>query len=225
MHLIFHCYGGAHTSITTANLFLGRLPCHRRASLREILAQPRFDATSHQQLGILIPLGRNPAGHQVFCTGLGAGKQHLARALLQWATLCGSSRADLAMCDALGTANWPMRIGGFLSRRVGLVGLGRPLVALGVWLAYPRFLDLVRRVEAGLRDPCCPESPWQYPLAPDAAIAGVDALLPVPDNNVDMHSGARFILRAGGGPVVSISGTEEFHGENAESGHSGGPAG
>lgn len=145
---LYHCYGGAHTSVTCANLHLGRLPLHRRARIREILSQPAFDLVPHHQIGTALCLGRDEEGHPVYCLGLDGGKQRLLAALLQLLAALGS-RVEIRPCHALTHANALMRVGGFLSRRLGLVIPGRPLVALGVWLAYPRMAAMVRQFRSG----------------------------------------------------------------------------
>jgi hypothetical protein len=43
--------------------------------------------------------------------------------------------------------NLPMKLGGFMSRRLGMVKLGRPIVVAGTRLAFPAIKDLVNKVK------------------------------------------------------------------------------
>lgn len=153
MIVVFYCYSGNHTSVTVANLYLGRLPRHRRATYLEILGQPHFDTSPASRMGCLVPMGTDPAGRPVYCLGLGAGKEAAVQALTDFLAAVGAGPDQVALLDSLHLANLPMRIGGFLSRRLRLVALGRPLVALGVWLQYPRFVAAAeaaqRRLQTG----------------------------------------------------------------------------
>lgn len=150
MILVFHCYGGAHTSITAANIYLGRLPRHRRPGLGDILRQPGFDWMPHTEIGRPLFMGTDVAGRPVYCIGLGAGKERVRKALQWFLADRGVPPAAVGWVDALPAANNWMRIGGFLSRRLGLVAVGRPLVTVGVWRAYGRFRRLVADLEQSL---------------------------------------------------------------------------
>jgi hypothetical protein len=146
MKIFYHCYGSAHSSVTAANLHLGLLPRARRPPLAEILHQPLFDRALHCDVGRPILMGADEWGHEVFVIGLAAGKKPLAGALADFAALHGVGRHQLLMVDALGAAGWTLRVGGYLSRRIGLVRLGRPLSAAGVWANYWAFVAIVETV-------------------------------------------------------------------------------
>lgn len=148
---VYHCFAGAHTSVTAANIHLGRLPRHRRPRLAEILAQPYFDWPRHRQIGHLIPMGRDSGGRMVYCVGLGGGKERLCRAMVEFAAAIGTPAGAWRTVSVLTCATWPMRVGGFLSCRLGLRRLGRPLTAFGAWWGYGRFQAAVRTVlDAGV---------------------------------------------------------------------------
>jgi len=55
--------------------------------------------------------------------------------------------------DTLRHASVLLRIGGYASRGLGLVGIGRPLCALGVWLCYRQYAEHVRRVRLDAASP------------------------------------------------------------------------
>jgi len=45
LKVIYHCYGGAHSSVTAANIHLGLLPRERTPGYRELISQKLFDHT------------------------------------------------------------------------------------------------------------------------------------------------------------------------------------
>jgi len=151
MKIIYHCYGQAHSSITAANIHLGRLPRERRATVAEIQRQPGFDQTQPHELGTPRLMGVDGSGHEVYVIGLAGGRRSLEPALQQFLEESGVAPERFLFANALQHAGLPMRIGGYASRRLGLVWLGRPLSALGVYLKYPRFVALVESIDSAVR--------------------------------------------------------------------------
>ena len=152
MKVVYHCFGGTHTSAVAAAIHLGRLPRDRIPRPDELLQLPLFDRVPPSGWGQLTELGQDRAGHRVFVMGRGPGGAATVRALLSGFRLAGGPAANdgLLLVDTLRAANWWMRIGGYLSRRMGLVRLGRPLVIWGTQKAYPQLVRLVQQVEQGL---------------------------------------------------------------------------
>ncbi|MGE5589994.1 MAG: DUF3189 family protein [Bacillota bacterium] len=144
--VVYVCYGSAHSSIVAASLHLGRLPLHRRALPAEVLAAPHFDELPHSRVGTLLEMGRDARGHRVYVLGLGPYRQALSRCLQDLAASLGAPPGSLLVVDALSGSRPTTRVGGFLSRRLGLVGVGRPLVTRGVLADYGRFTALVSGV-------------------------------------------------------------------------------
>ncbi|MHB9146480.1 MAG: DUF3189 family protein [Symbiobacteriia bacterium] len=148
--VIYVCYGSAHSSIVAANLHLDRLPVTRRALPAELVAAPRFDQMPHREIGTLLEMGQDPEGHRVYALGLGRERDILGRAVVDLVTSLGLPSQSVLLVDALTGAHVTTRIGGFLSRRLGLVRVGRPLVASGILHDYDRFLALVQGVRQRL---------------------------------------------------------------------------
>lgn len=146
MRIIYHCFGQAHSSVTAAHIHLGHLPCDRRPTLREIIRQPGFDQAADSEIGRPRLMGIDAAGHEVYVIGLGGGKRALEQAVSAFLTQSGVDPQRFLFANALQHAGLPLRIGGFTSRRLGLIWPGRPLAALGIWHKYPRFLALVEAV-------------------------------------------------------------------------------
>lgn len=151
MHVVYTCYGGAHSSPVAAALHLGLLPRDRPPSAAQLLAVPLFDRTERQDFGKLQHVGVDGAGNRVYVLGRGTRGRSVLRALACGAYLAGLDPLDLVFVDTLVTVNLWMRIGGFLSRRLGWVPLGRPLVIFGTRRAFRAIVRLVEQAEAVCR--------------------------------------------------------------------------
>ncbi|MEW6031385.1 MAG: DUF3189 family protein [Bacillota bacterium] len=146
MRVFYHCYGSSHTSVVAAALHTGRLDPRRTPTVRELCALPLFDRVQGRDLGTVFPAGRGPDGEEVFVVGFGPGKEVIRRAVVSFLDLKGVDPDDYMLVDALRLAGWLVKVGGTLSRRLGLVSLGRPMAALGMRRAYPALVALVREV-------------------------------------------------------------------------------
>jgi hypothetical protein len=146
--IIYHCYGGAHSSVVAAAIHLGRLPLPA-PSAAALLALPYFDQHTGRQQGRLFFYGTDAHGHKIFILGRARAAAILERTIRAVFQLAGRQERVLFV-DTLPAVNWLMRLGGFLSRRLGWVSLGRPLVAKGTLLALPKLTALVRGVQGAL---------------------------------------------------------------------------
>jgi hypothetical protein len=144
--VVYYDYGGSHSTVTAAHLHLGRMPSDRTPSVREIMAQPAFDVADTQDLGKLRRMGTDEQGNEVYVLGLASGRAALAPAMRQFLALFGEDPGQLCMVNSMEHVNLAMRVGGFASRRLGLVALGRPLVAWGVQLQYQQQVRMVAQV-------------------------------------------------------------------------------
>jgi hypothetical protein len=154
MKIIFHCYGGTHASPVTAALYLGRLDERRRPEVRELLQLALFDRVKPWDFGRLIPVGKDESGNQIYVLGCGRYPGVVRRALTGFLRLLGGNPEDLLLVDVTPNINLLMRIGGFTSRALGLTTVGRPLVGLGVRLAFPKLVRLAQetRQKVGERE-------------------------------------------------------------------------
>lgn len=148
--VIYFCYGGAHSSVTTANIHLGHLPLDRRPGVYDVLHQPLFDRAESYDLGQLRQMGTDEWGNRICVLGLSGGWQVMGRVLVGFLAACGVPLRRYRFEGTLRSAGLLLRIGGFTSRGLGWVAFGRPLSALGVWLKYPRFAAHARRVRRDL---------------------------------------------------------------------------
>jgi hypothetical protein len=115
-----------------------------------MLALPHYDKTTPDQIGTCFLMGIDEAGREVYIIGMGAAKGVVKRAVESIFRICGVSRDEYLLVDTLPEVGLVTRIGGVLSRAVGLIGVGRPLTIWGMRRSYPKFVRLVQDVKRRL---------------------------------------------------------------------------
>lgn len=150
MRIVYSCYGGAHSSPVAAALHLGKLPRDKTPTADQLLSLTLFDQTTSDEHGNIIPVGHDRSGNEIFVLGRGPGGPTVIRAVRSGMALSGRSDEDTVFIDTLVAVNTWMRVGGFLSRALGLIAWGRPLVIYGTQKAFPNLARLVSDVENDL---------------------------------------------------------------------------
>ncbi|MDK2784372.1 MAG: hypothetical protein PWQ41_461 [Bacillota bacterium] len=148
MRIIYHCYGGAHSSVAAAAIHLGLLPLPEPGR-DAITALPFFDQHTHMDQGRLFFYGTDARGNEVFVLGR-AGAAAILERTIRFAFKLTGEGDEILFVNTIPAVNVWMRVGGFLSRRLGWVRIGRPLVTLGTELAIPKLASLVERVRERL---------------------------------------------------------------------------
>lgn len=144
--IVYHCYGGAHSSVVAAGIHLGRVPTDRIPTAQELQRIPLFDGPVGKDHGLIRFMGRDEFGNDIYTLGRrNAGKQ-IERVLHGLAELVGGPK-DLVMVDVLSYVNWIMVVGGYTSRKLGLVTFGRPIVTWGVQHFFWDIASVVQRVK------------------------------------------------------------------------------
>ncbi len=149
MNIVYHCYGGAHSSVVTACIHLGLLPQDRKPSAEELLAAPLFDRPRSEDHGEIQLLGRDSRGNNVAVMGRRHAWPILRRVFADICRIYGIEPGATRFVDASGRINNLMRVGGFLSRTLGVVTLGRPMVVAGTLRAYEGLRELALAVKDG----------------------------------------------------------------------------
>jgi hypothetical protein len=145
MKIIYHCFGGAHSSIIAAAIHLGMLPGDRLPAADEIRAMPHFDRPPQGGEGQIIFMGKDNFNHEVYAAGKRGMGEAYENLLYDLVEALGLPREELLLLDTSPLVNWPMIIGGFLSRRVGISILGRPIVTWGVRRSFFRLAAFVKQ--------------------------------------------------------------------------------
>lgn len=148
LHLIYHCYGSAHSSVVAAAIHLGRLPSDRLPSKEEVLRLPDFDRARSEEIGTLFFKGKDPYGTMVYTVGFGRYWECGVRAFRSMLEIHGCRQFHLVR--ALDSITLLTKVGGSLSRHYGWPAVGRPLAAWGIRRSYPQLLSLVTRVKRDL---------------------------------------------------------------------------
>ncbi|MCL6450627.1 MAG: DUF3189 family protein [Acetobacteraceae bacterium] len=138
--VVYHCYGGAHSSVVAAAIHLGLLPSDRPPLVPELDRLRLFDFQPRSAHGHLWLLGRDAQGRGVYVLARRGCGRVVERALRDLAQALGHQPPRLV--DTMPAVNWALRVGGFASRTLGLWRLGRPLLTWGVRRAYPRLRHL-----------------------------------------------------------------------------------
>lgn len=147
--IIYHCYGGAHSSVTAAAIHLGELSPEKTPTGHELLELTLFDRQTQEGHGQLHFFGVDEWDNQVYSVGCRNAGKSFENILTGVAGLLEIGE-KLVFVDTLHCVTMKMRIGGFLSRRLGLISLGRPIVVRGTQEAYPKLVELVKQIKAGV---------------------------------------------------------------------------
>ncbi len=148
--LFYHCYGGAHTSVTCASIHLNYLPHDRIPETYEFKAIPFYDKMENSKLGTPLYMGRDDLGWDIYALGLKDGKSVVIPAIKSLLNVSGIYNRDVLFVSALVQVNPLTAIGGFTSRKLGLPFIGRPMTIWGIRKTYPLLVDLVTRVKEAL---------------------------------------------------------------------------
>jgi hypothetical protein len=152
MHVIYHCFGSAHSSVVSAAIHLGRLPDHVTPSVSTIMELEDFDRARTDTIGFLYYKGRDTNGHDVYTIGFGSQSPIVKKAFLDMLKINGEDLNGYCLVESLSSLHYFGIIGGVFSRRYGWVKTGRYLAAKGIQKSYPKLVALVRQTKALLNN-------------------------------------------------------------------------
>ncbi|MEC9488948.1 MAG: DUF3189 family protein [Halanaerobium sp.] len=144
---MYSCFGSAHSSVLAAGIHVGMLPRDRLPQDKEILNLPHYDRTTSNEIGQIFEFGEDEMGHQVYIIGMAGGDKVIIPAIKDFMQVIGKPVDELVIIKTLPLVNLRTRIGGFLSRKLHLVFLGRPLTIWGLKKRYWHFVRLVGNVK------------------------------------------------------------------------------
>jgi len=143
MKIIYHCFGGSHSSVTAAALHLGMLNRNRPPTVEELMKIPYYDKTNDSDFGSIRYMGTDEYDNEIYVLGKKSLGNRYSGILMGVAEILGITD-QLIEVNCMNLVNWSMKIGGFTSRRLRLELLGRPVV---VWGTQKAFYELVNLVE------------------------------------------------------------------------------
>lgn len=150
MKIVYHCYGGAHSSPIAACIHVGILPHERLPSSNQLMEAPCFDKVGPLDRGKLFFIGRDGYGNEVFMVGRGPEPKGIINGIRSGSAMAGLTDEDFLFVDTLPNVNWWMRVGGYLSRGLRWISVGRPIVIYGTKRAYPELVATVDKVKSEL---------------------------------------------------------------------------
>lgn len=142
-NIIFYCYGGAHSSVVTASIYLGLLNPDKIPSTSDLLLLPFFDQQIDQDHGKMRLMGQDNAGNNVYIVGKRSMGDSFINVIQDFLSIRGVETKPV-MINTLPGVNFYMRIGGFLSRKLRITALGRPIVIWGTKKAYRNFVQIAK---------------------------------------------------------------------------------
>jgi len=145
--IVYHCFGGSHSSVTAAALHLGLIPETRLPTAAELNKIPYFDQQLAEDHGDFKYMGTDKEGNPVYIVGkrnLGPMFEPLIRGL---ARVFSIPQDDILVVDTMPCVNWIMVVGGILSRKLGIVSVGRPIVIHGTRQSHGNFVKLTDQVK------------------------------------------------------------------------------
>lgn len=126
-----------------------KLPLDRIPTWKEILNTDQFNRLTYKDMGRIIYRGTDEEGNKVFSVGRGTSKV-LLPCLKNLITLlhsdCGLNE-KIIFTNMTPTVTFPMTVGGFLSRGLGIHFIGVPLLLIGSQRAYREILRVVERTK------------------------------------------------------------------------------
>lgn len=145
MIVIYHCFGGTHSSVLAAAVHTGLLDPERPVSPSEITRLPYFDVRDGNDYGKLCAYGRDKKGHRVFVLGR-RGHSEAPEYVFRQMQRLYNWKESYKLVNTARTLNWQMRLGGYFSRRLHLKRIGLPLIMRGAREALPRIAALVESI-------------------------------------------------------------------------------
>lgn len=151
MIVIYHDVGGAHSSAVAANIHINKLPMDKIPESAEILNLPTFDKLEKKDIGRLIYIGEDEFGARVYTLSRQYKPNLVIPAISDMYNILNGNLKGFFLADTSPSVNNLMRIGGFSSRRLGLVSFGRPIVTKGTLAAYSQIVDIVRKAKEQMK--------------------------------------------------------------------------
>ncbi|KYO66703.1 DUF3189 family protein [Thermovenabulum gondwanense] len=147
MKIFYYCYGSAHSSVVAAAIHTGYLPMDRIPEYKEFIKLPYYDKTKNNEIGTPFFMGKDEFENEIFIIGMTNERELIKKIIISYLKECGIDHNQIYMVGTLQLVNLKTKIGGILSRRLGLVFPGRPLTIKGIQERYFDFVDLVKEVK------------------------------------------------------------------------------
>ena len=154
MIVIYHDIGGTHSSAVAANIHVSKLPWDSVPGKDALLSIRTFDRIEKKDWGHLIFMGKDEFGASVYTMCRQFAPMIVLPALTDIYNILNNTMGNegLYLVNTSPTVNKWMAVGGFLSRRMKFVRLGRPIATYGTLKAYKNIADLVGNVKKQIKE-------------------------------------------------------------------------
>ena len=133
-----------------------------KRQIKDLIALKQFDKQKSADIGKIIFIGTDEKNNHVYVLGRKNHPDIIQNVFHELATCFNIN--NYLLVDVGQYITPFMRIGGFLSRKFGLIQLGRPIVAKGTMLAYPNLCSMVLQVKKNLQTNSLPKKKQGIPF-------------------------------------------------------------
>lgn len=152
MKIIYNCYGGAHSSVVVGYIHCGLLSKDQVPTKQQLMSLSYYDSQKNEDHGILQYIGIDDKGNEIYSVGLRSDRKFGKASLTNIASIMGIPQESYMLVDTIQAVNWYMRIGGFLSRALGLIKIGRPLVLYGTQRAFFNLAKITEETKKNIEE-------------------------------------------------------------------------
>ncbi|MEA1961941.1 MAG: DUF3189 family protein [Bacillota bacterium] len=149
MKIIYHCFGGSHSSVTAAAIHLGLLDKTRVPTGEELMKIPFYDKTTDADFGTIRFMGKDEWENEIYVLGKKSMGDRYSNILMGVAEVL-EVEDQLIVVNCMRWVNWGMKLGGFTSRRLGFPFIGRPVVTRGTQRAFMQLIKVVEQTKSNI---------------------------------------------------------------------------
>lgn len=111
---------------------------------------PYYDRTDPRLVGAPYYMGSDNQGNGIYFMGLWSQRRNLESSIQALLNAAGVNQEDYLLQDAFPLINFSTKLGGLLSKRYRLTGIGRVITIWGMRRQYRLFVELVDEVKKKL---------------------------------------------------------------------------
>jgi hypothetical protein len=99
MKLIYHCFGGTHSSVLCAALHLGIISDQQLPGYQDLIDLPYYDKVSSKQVGTIFYMGNDERGNGIYILGCRNCGPMVEKTIMEMNRLLGIDKNEVAMID------------------------------------------------------------------------------------------------------------------------------
>jgi len=150
LHIIYHCCEGCYSSATAAAIHLDLLPMDRKPSYHDLINVPFYDNLKETDRGKIILRGTDEIGNKVYTLSRKYIPHIILPAIIDLWRELEQNENDLMLVNTQYCVNRGIKTGGFLSKRLNITSLGKPLTAKATLHSYYKIANIVKQTKQSL---------------------------------------------------------------------------